>query len=182
MECNCCERCGAAAAEMSCIRGLLSLRSVITSPSFYFDGLLFIECNCTTACNGQTFPGAQHCSMTCTCVGFFFLSFFFCLCHAAAWSSFPASINASCFLNPLILFCIYQQLRVETTIKEEFEPVMSSDLLCLRVGWVFMFTVSQCHICSKPEKYWFNVERRVGCDFCFERSVRKILPITDFYF
>lgn len=62
-----------------------------------------------------------------------------CLCHVTAQSSFPTTINVSYFLNPLILVCTCPQLRVEMIIKEEFEPVISPDLLRLRLGWIFFF-------------------------------------------
>lgn len=62
-----------------------------------------------------------------------------CLCLVTTRSSFPTTRKVSYFLNPLILVRTCPQLRVETIIKEEFEPVISSDLLCLRVEWVFFF-------------------------------------------
>lgn len=160
MEFNCRERCGAVdIAEVSCIRGFLALPQ--QSPAPVFDGSLFIECNFTTACNGQTLPRAHHCSMGCVCAGLF-------LCHVTARISFPTTTNVSYFLNPLILACTRPQLRVEM----EFELVISADLLCLQLGW-FLYSQSVPHLWLLVqcwEEGWFLLQ-----------TVTKILPITEIF-
>lgn len=65
--------------------------------------------------------------VACVCAGLF-------LCHVTARSSFPTTINVSYFLNSFNTGLHRRQLKAETIIKEEFEPVMGAGLHCLTLG------------------------------------------------
>lgn len=106
-----------------------------------------------------------------------------CLCLVTTRSSFPTTRKVSYFLNPLILVRTCPQLRVETIIKEEFEPVISSDLLCLRVEWVFFFYVYSLSVPHLQQALGFNSEWRGGMvmNFRCRHALRKILPITEIF-
>lgn len=97
------------------------------------------------------------------------------------WSSFPTTINVSYFLNPLILVCTCPQLRVEMIIKEECEPVISSDLLGLQLGWFFyLYSESVPHLRLAQEVFVQCRARDCLCSL-LQTCRKKILPITEIF-
>lgn len=168
-ESNCRESCGGVdSAEMNCIRGSLALHSVITSPPF-FDNSLVIECTITAACNGQP----PHPPELVTAVrSEYAQGCFFCLCHITAWSSFPAAINVTYFLNPLILVWWVGMIWTGNIIRLGWSLGKDS-FACWKKTiiyiYMYVFTVCQCHK-QALEALVISVERDVS-RFCCRRSV-----------
>lgn len=134
-------------AEVSCIRGILSSASAITSPCFLTVHSFLLNVISPLHVMAKPPPSilATPCSTLYICAGLFL-----CLCHA--WSSFPTTLNVPESSN----LCLYlsdcsserRQLKTKRGIWSNNSRFASSPG---RMSYIFfvMFTVSQCHICDE---------------------------------